>query len=285
MSMVEMGITMGLIGLGALGAASLSGNMATGSKKIQGIVAINTFASSLNAYMYSNAGCLDLKGLGALSETPQEVALTQYTYQGMTRFEAGRNADGSKKTPTRNFEIESLTAHYEFDDTAVFIKDATGEDLKKGILKLKARLTLGNKPNDFVYNVPVLVNTGGEVSYCSDEKNVAETCAAAQGQYDPVTKECDLGISCKIKDTWNQLTCDLAPGEDDDDSGWSCSPIFGQSKFNKYTGGFSCPPGTTPTAPHSRTWTSQRDCGKKCTQNISNTMTWQICLECPPASP
>ena len=279
MSMAEMSITMGLIGLGALGAASLSGNMASGSKKIQGIVAVNSFASSLNAYLYSNMGCTDLKAVGSLSATPQEIALTLFEYQGITRFEGGKKADGSKKTLTKNFEIESLTAFYEFDSTPVTIKDATGLDLTKAILKLKARLMVGNKPSEYVYNVPVLVNPAGQVGYCSDEKTVAETCATAQGQYNPVTKECDLGTSCRIRDTWNRLTCRALNefGKRD----FTCSPIFGGDKRNQYTSDFTCPAGTTESDSQTTTWVSKRDCGKKCTQSIENTMVWKICLECP----
>lgn len=279
MSIAEMTITMGLIGLGALGAASLSGNMASGSKKIQGIVAVNSFASSLNAYLYSNSGCNDLKAMGSLSADPREVVLTLFSYQGMTRFEAGKNADGSKKTPTRNFDIESLQAYYEFDAAPVAIKDARNVELTKAILKIKARLMVGNKPSEYVYNVPVLVEASGVVGYCSDEKTVAETCATAQGQYNPVTKQCDLGSSCRIKDTWNKLTCRALNqlGK----TGFTCSPIFGGDKRNRYTSDFTCPAGTTESDSQTTTWVSKRDCGKKCTQSIENTMVWKICLECP----
>ncbi len=277
MTMAEMGITMALIGLGALGAASLSGNMNTGSKKIQGMVAVNTFASSLNAYLYSSLGCEDLKNVGALSDTPKEIVLTLWNYQGMTRFEGGTHSDGKKKTNTLNFEISSLTGYYETSTPPTQIKDASDTLLTKSILKVKAILKVGKKPLEYVYNVPVLVSPSNAVSYCSDEKNLAETCAAAQGKYNASTKECDLGSACKIKDTWNELRCSSSKS-----SKPPCSPIFGPSKVNQYTNGFSCPAGSTQTISQTESWVSQRKCGKKCTENISNTMTWAICLECPP---
>jgi hypothetical protein len=272
MSMAEMGITMGLVGLGALGAASLSGNMQTGSRKIQGMVAVNTFASSLNSYLYSSLGCEDLKQVGALSDQPKEIKLSLWNYQGITLFQGGYDSANKKLTPTINFDIASLTAYYETDPTPAQVKDSTDQLLTKSILKLKAVLKVGKKPLEYVYNVPVLVSPSNVVAYCSDEKNLAETCAAAQGKYNAATKECELGNSCKIKDTWNQLWCDKPP----------CSPIFGASKTNQYTGGFSCPSGSTQTISQVEQWISQRKCGKKCTEDIHNKMTWAICLECPP---
>lgn len=287
MTMAEMAVTMGLIGLGALGAASLGGNVSTGSKKLQGLVAMNSFATSLNTHLYSNMGCLDLKQLGALSVTPTEITLTtagsNWNYQGLTSFQGGYTAAGDKITPVRNFDIASLQAYYENDPNPAMVADATGASLKKGILKIKAVLKVGKKPSEYVYNVPVLISDTGAVSYCSDEKNLAETCAAAQGEYNPATQKCDLGTSCKIKDTYNQLTC-FAMNETSK-TGWSCSPIFGASKTNQYTGTFACPANSTASQTSDTTWVSQRDCGKKCTQNISNRMVWVTCIECPPASP
>lgn len=275
MTMTEMVMTMALVGFGALGAASLSGNMATGSKKIQGMVSVNTFASSLNAYLYSNPGCVDIKAFGALSTTPKEIALTKWNYQGITRFEGGYNGK-EKKTKTRNFDIESMTAYLETATDPATITDVGGE-LTKSILKFKTRLLVGKKPQEFIFNVPVLVNAGNSVAYCSDEKGLAETCAAAQGKYNPTTRECELGNACRIKDTWNDLTCTSNKKKNP-----TCSLIFGPDKFNRYTGGFSCPAGSTQTITQTETWVSKRDCGKKCTETINNKMVWAVCLECPP---
>ncbi len=286
MTMTEMAVTMGLIGLGALGAASLGGSLSTGSKKLQGLVAMNSFATSLNTHLYSNMGCLDLKNLGALSSVPKEVAFTtsgsNWNYQGLTTFEGGYTGTGDKKTLTRNFDIESLQAYYEDDPSPARIIDSSGVSLIKGILKIKVVLKVGKKPSEYVYNVPVLITDGGDISYCSDEKNIAETCAAAQGKYNSATKTCDLGTACKIKDTYNQLSCVAL---DNAGYGVTCSPVFGASKTNQYTGAFTCPVNSTATQTQDTTWVSQRDCGKKCTQNIQNRMVWYTCIECPPASP
>jgi hypothetical protein len=276
MSMAEMTIAMALVGLGALGAASLSGNMSKGSQKIQGSVAANQFATSLNAYLYSNMGCSDIKAMGALSSTPREVALTLWNYQGINRFEGGYDSSQKKKTPTMNFEIASLMAHYETAPNAATLKDSTNQVLTKSILKVNVNLKVGKMPQQYIFNVPVLIGAGNSVAYCSDEKNLAETCAAAQGKYNPATKECDLGTACKIKDTWNKLGCISDRGGSP-----SCSTVFGGSKTNKFTNAFTCPEGSTETRTQTETWISQRDCGKKCTENITNTMTWAICLACP----
>ncbi len=276
MTMAEMTITFALIGLGALGAASLSGNMASGSKKIQGSVAANHFASSLNSYLYSNLGCNDIKAVGALSETPKEIALTLWNYQGIKHFEGGYDSGNKKKTPTMNFDIASLTAYYETAPNAATITDSTNQVLTKSILKVKVNLKVGKKPQEYVFNVPVLVGSGNAVAYCSDEKNLAETCAAAQGKYNPATNDCELGNACRIKDTWNELTCRSSRS-----SNPPCSLIFGDDKRNKYTKDFTCPEGSTESRTQTEEWTSQRDCGKKCTENIRNTMKWAICLVCP----
>lgn len=278
MSMTEMAITMGLVGLGALGAASLSGNMAAGSKKIQGMVAVSNFASAFNAYLYSKPGCAAIKGLGSLSADEQNLVLNtqpdadnSWNYMGISRFEGGYDGGGKKKTDTMNFDIESLTGTLIKETTPVTDKGAVV--LTKGMLKLKARLMVGKKPSEYVYNVPVLVNPSNAVVYCSEEKGLVETCAVAQGKYDPDTKTCELDRACKVRDTWNRLSCT---------GGSPCSPIFGTSKVNQYTGGFSCPSESTESITQTENWVSQRSCGKKCTQNINNTMVWAVCMQCPP---
>lgn len=269
--MTEMVVAGAIVAAGAMGAASLSGNLGSSSKKLQGMVAANAFASSLNTYLYSSAGCGEFQNLVGLSTTPKEISLTDFKYQNLPVIEGGVDATGKPKTATRNFVITSFKAYYE-DLSGATIKLKGGAEVRKSILKINAVLSIGNKPLEFVYNVPVLVNSSDNVQICSDEKNVAESCAAAQGDYNDVTNTCELGSACRVLGTYNVLNCNSG----------NCSTLFGTTRPNPKTNALSCQAPVVGSVSHTANWTTQVSCGKKCTADVNNTMTWYICIDCPP---
>ncbi len=283
MSMTEGAIAIGLVGMGALAAASLSGNLSKFSSRSEGIVARGQFASALGSYLYTAAGCSELKGKPNYSTTASPLEINQWNYMGISKFEGGYNGDGSKKTKTKYFDIHALEAYYEPITGAPQVRAQLGGtevDLSKTVLKIRAGLKIGNKTYDYYYNIPVLVNSSGGIGFCSDEKTVAETCASIQGAYDPTepdpAERCKIAEGCRVKGSFARYRCSASLAACD-------NTRFGDvsSTVNKYTAGQSCPVNSVETLTHSTSWTSRSKVSKKDTDTVVNEMWWYTCLECP----
>lgn len=279
MSLVEMIMVFGLVAVGGLGVATLSKNMSQSGSMAEGKVARSQFTTALNSYLYSKLGCEDIKVSrpgGAFTETAQSIELTKWNYLGHTEIKPGYS-NGRANTPFKYFDLVTLEAYLDPQANAVKIPSGTlgggEEELAKSTLNIHSVIKVGNKSYRYLFNIPVLVNNSGRVRFCSEEKIVAESCAAIKGIYNPDTKECEVDEGCLLRDTYTVLSCSGAGG--------ACDTRLGSNKPNKYTGGQSCPAGSSATRTHLETWTKKISCGKKCTSTQNNTMAWYMCLACP----
>lgn len=279
MSMTESALAVGLVGMGALAAASLSGNLTGMVQKSEAIVASSQFASAFGSYLYTSAGCDAIRAQTSYTETPAPLSITNWKYMGLDSFQGGYGADGLKITKTKYFDIQTLEASYEpLDANAPTVKAFEGGsavDMAKSILKIRLVLMNGKKPSEYYFNIPVLRNLStGAVGYCSDEKTIAETCASLQGTYDPSLPEgerCKISDGCKVKGYYQ--TC--AP------SGPGCQVFGMENQVNPFTHGPSCPVGSVATLTHRSTFMNREPSGKKASVEVPYTKTWYSCLECP----
>jgi hypothetical protein len=264
-------VVLALVGLAAIGVLSLTGNLSNSSKRAEGVVGKTLFKSSLRTYLHSPLGCEDLKvsngGGGFFTNTPTDITLTKWNYQGYPSIHGGTNLT--------HFDLELLTAQFEpLNNSAKvtsLLENGSKQDLNKSTIVVRARVTVGKRTYNHIYNVPVLATPAGEIAFCDDEMTVAEACASAKGIYNPVTRACDLSEGCLIRDTYSIITCNYA----------TCDTRLGVAKMNKYTGGQSCPANSTAVQTHGTTWASTASCGKKCTIPINNEMQWFSCMACP----
>ncbi len=279
--MAEAAVAGGMLGMMALGVASLAGNMGDASKKAEGLVARTEFTSSLTTYLSSNLGCEDLKATSAaasLTESPRPISFTKWNYGGFSNIVAGTDKNNRKLTTFKYFYLEELNAYLKPETDRQLISAATPlggvEILEKATLTVRVTIVIDERPYKHIYNLPVLVTQGThELRFCSDEKTIAESCAAMRGVYDPVNKECDMADGCLLKGTYNELSCSEPP----------CDPrIADANKVNEFTKGQSCPKGSVSFRTHTSSWTQKRNCGKKCTKDVVNSMSWYNCMACPP---
>lgn len=278
-SLVETMLTAGLLGIAITGVYTLSQKIQNSSQKSQGLLARTHFASAMSTYLVSTQGCTDLKTArmagAAFTTTPSDIALTTWQYMGNTNIRGGKDASGKYFTKFPNLAIEHLRAFIQpvSTESKIKSKDTAGTvvELARSNLTVQARLRVQNFVYDHIFNVPVLVGASGAIQnvimHCSDERTVAESCATMKGVYNPTTNSCDLESGCLLRDTYQVLTGgDLR---------------LGPSKVNKFTGGYTCPSGSTAVRTHSASWTSKVSCGKKCTSNQYNNKEWFSCMECP----
>lgn len=276
MSLVEVLLATGLIGLAALGVATLSQNMNQAAVQGEGQVARAEFTTALNSYLASKLGCEDLKvstADGIFTEQPRPIKLTKWNYLGFPVIQPGQS-NGQKLTGFRYFELNKMDAYRDSPakSTKIFATvSGAKQELFKTTVNLDLVIKIGHKTYKYLYNVPVLLDAGGAIRLCAQEKTVAESCSAIRGIYNDQTQECKMEEGCQMKDTYITLTCSTG----------ACDTRLGGSKVNQYTGGLSCPAGSNALLTQSSSWTRKIECGKKCTSNQNNQMSWYACMVCP----
>lgn len=263
-SLVEIMIAMGLLGIVALGAVNLAGQLTQVQKRGNNFLARNDLTSALTRHIYSSKGCQDLVGQ-TFTAAPATVDFPGFTFGGLAGLSEG--------SALGNLTVSNLKATQ--DLSAGLPKVKVGADnLTKTTLSIELSVTQDGRTMNHYFNVPVLSLAGGEVKLCNEIKNAAEVCTAMLGTYNAATNTCDVADSCLLKGTYKTLNCSpvVATG---------CSLDHGPDVLNPLTGATSCPAGSTPNQTGIINWNHTVSCGKKCTQTINNTARWFSCLQCP----
>jgi hypothetical protein len=280
MSLAEGAIVMGMAGMAALGAASLSGNLNDATKRAEGLVARSQFTASLSNYLSNAVSCDDLKDAkpSGYSATPESITFTKWKFNDFSEITGG--TVGKKKiTPFKSFTLEELTGYIIKDSASPKIPTVSPagvkEDLSKGTLTIQLDIGISDRSYKHIYNIPVLATDSGVIRYCGDDRSVAESCATMKGVFnpngDPDNGYCDLADGCRLSGSYSRLTC----------SGGPCSTAMGTSLPNPFTNDYTCPTGSTEVTTQSTNWSNKVDCGKKCTANVTNNMVWVSCMSCP----
>lgn len=271
MSLTEMMIVMGLVGIAALGMSSMMGGVSDTVKDATVRSAKIEFASAMGVYLHSRLGCQDLKA-GNLSFSAGKIGiqLKNWKYEGVEVIGTG--------TKMPKFNIESLMGHIDLSPNLAKIKmtypNGSTKDLQKSMLIVSAVLKSKNFIYKHEYNVPVLLDLANKIEFCGDDQTIAETCTSLKGKFDPVTKECRFEQSCAIQGSFTTLSCNPK-------FAFGCDTSRGQMQVNPVTGNTGCPVGSTAVATGADTWTTQYNCGKKCTADINHTLGYYTCLKCP----
>ncbi len=240
-------------------------------------MARNQFTTALNSYLATSLGCEDLKIASpgkTYSSEQVDIILSKWNFKGLTKIQGGV-IDGRKLTGMRSITLSGMRASLTSDPSLAKIPSLNSagdrEDLLKSTLNVFVDIDISDRIYKHIYNVPVLVTSTGEIRFCGDEKNVAESCSAMQGIYDPINLKCKVDGGCKLKGFYTTLECNSPP----------CGALLGADINNKYTGGKSCPNPAVATLTQTSNWTSSQECGKKCTTEVQNTMKWYNCMVCP----
>jgi len=284
-SMVEISVAMGLLGLASLAVMNLTDQVATSTKRAETLLSKSQFASSLGGYMYSASACDELKEMSGFSQTPKDIVLNDWKVAGYNEGEIMKEIKSGKKF--RNFTLKSLTGVLP-DPAGLPIVTINSVNYTKSFLNIRAEVELkmnaklqaddpaGKKSYEYFFNVPVLIDPVGIVSFCNEEKTVLETCLAMKGKFND--GKCDLEKTCNVQGTYAILNC--TP------SGQSCSTAGGDNTSNPISSGIyglGCPPGVSGIVTGTKTWSHIGTCsGKKCSPpTVTDTLTYYACLQCP----
>lgn len=286
-SLVEMTIAVGLIGIGAVAVISLSENINSNTQKAEAMMAKSQFASAFGQHLKTSFGCTDLSGSSIATDPGSANEITIRNWRKLKDKMGNDVTSLGQGTEFKNFTVESIKAHFEnLADSPVITINGVAHRRTNVIIRTKLKLSnvvnrgveesgAGKKEYDYLYSIPVLADSSNRVTRCNEGTTIEETCVAMKGNYDPATKTCELEKTCKLKGTYQILSCSPSG---------SCSTLEGTSRANDQSGGFNCPAGSVSNHTGTKTWTHTVSCGKKCTREITNNMRWYSCLECPPST-
>ncbi len=284
-SMVEISVAMGLLGLASLAVMNLSDQVSSSTKKAEIMLSRSQFASSLGSYMYSGQACTEIKGMPAFTQTPSPIVIKEWKIAGFNSGDLLKDIGTGKEF--NNFVLKSLTAALPNPAGMPVVKIGT-TNYTKTFLNVRAEIEVktntklhkddpnGKRQYEYFYNIPVLADPTGKVSFCNEEKSIQETCVAMKGQF--FNGKCELEKTCSIQGTYARLACSPTAGQ-------TCSTTGGDNTPNPISGeiGTNCPVGASPIVTGTKTWSHIGTCsGKKCTPpTVTNILTYYACLDCP----
>ncbi len=285
MTMTEMVVGGGIAAVAALGAASLLGGMSGGSRDAEMVIEKTQFASNLGVYLNTKFGCTDLQTAvpGTFTDTDQEMSLTKWKYRMISPWEKDKifsdkyDKDLYLKSFTGKFisldaSLPTVTMSYKPDGGGAEVT----EQLTKTMLRVRAVVLMNEREYPHEFNIPVMINSAREIKFCGDNKTIAETCGSLGGKFDTDTGECKLKETCQIQGSFVVLTC--SPNVNPQPY---CDQSRGVNSNNPVTGFQTCPPPSVQVSMGGENWTIQKDCGKKCTIDVNNSLRYVTCMHCP----
>jgi hypothetical protein len=266
-TIMEITIGAALMGIVLLGGMQLFSQVNNVKKRGENFLKRSDFNAAFTQFVGSGKGCSELIG-HTIGSTFADIEISNWSYLGASSIKATDMIDGIK--------VVSLAARQSLASDLPTVKIAA-DILKKTMVEVKIVLKQKGVEKTHYYNIPVLSLASGEVKLCSSNKSVAQICNTMLGTYDATTNNCIVANSCQLRGTYKTLTCTPVPSDGSD-----CDLLYGLAESNIYTTVESCPTGSVPTVTGLTNWNHSVSCGKKCSQTITNTVTWFSCLECAP---
>jgi hypothetical protein len=268
MSTLEMTIAGGLAVVAAVGLGSMMSGMDGNNKEAEIKIAKTEFASNLGVFLYSSFGCGDLKA-NSYSGEYQKFEVTNWRYDGISPI--------ASATKFKLFLLDEFKAKLELRENLPLVRLPVGNtvlDLKKTLLTVTAIIDIRGIKYQHDYNIPVLIDDNNEIQQCGDERSIAQTCTAMNGNFNVTTGQCEVQQSCSAHGSYVTLSCYPVF------QGVACDTSRGVPQVNPVTNSYTCPTGAVATQTGADNWTVTRDCGKKCTAEIGHSLAYFTCLRC-----
>lgn len=289
LTMAEIVVAGGIMTAAGLGVASLMGQMGGSSKDAEAIIEKTQFLSAMILYANSGLGCNELKmapvGANKAFGVDTPLRFSNWRWGGVKEFQAG--------TKLKYVTIKSLTATLNTDPSASTVKmtypDGSTKDLKKTFLRLKTVVESKQRDYPHFYDLPVLVDSNNVLEFCGgSEKNMAETCTALNGEFDPATGACKFEESCSAYGSYVTLNCYPVENNSTCEAMNAAGGMNGQRPLiegarnvpNPLTGFQNCPGDSTAVPTGADTWNLKVSCGKKCEAEVNFSQGYFTCLKC-----
>lgn len=281
-SLVEIMVSMGLLGILGLAAVTLTDKFGRQQSDIVGKDEYNEFMNSLASWLPSEVGCnafLVGKDFPLNGETNFEID----GYKGYAASEAITQSPVIKPgyLITKKLRVESVILRDKKITPAVTQIDNQKYRKVVAQIEIKTHLISGAgadtkeqmKLRSRFIEIPVFLAMGNtQIKRCSGEMSFSDVCSAVGSVFDPVTGTCKPMVNCEFKGTYATLTCNP--------SQYGCVNALSQPMNNQFTNDQSCPDGSTASQTGVFDYTHQVDCGKKCTLTVEDKIKYFICVRC-----
>lgn len=270
--LVAVGILVLVAGLFASSVLDLKVSENEFTDKNDALLFVNSLTTALLENQNTCSGFISGKNLPAPGAAAIPFSITAYSGYGGNGgpIEAGSIITGTAANPSLRVRSLSINAKNVPDTTVT----SGGVNFLRRIAVLTISLERRNRKisgqfiplADRFIEFPVYVNSGGVMSSCQLEMQPADVCQMIGATV--ASGACKPAFQCQLKGTYVQSTCSPA---------YSGCPA---NTINPVTGGANCPPDATATQTGVTSGTFTVSCGKKCSYDVTNTMTFWICMRC-----
>lgn len=287
-SLTEVLVATGLVGIVSLVLSSAVINLKTAQITIEDKNEFIQFMASLNEYILGKVGNCNtaLQGIGLPPPSlnapgnPVNISIPNFWNPPLppaanpelgTIPGAKRNLSG----PTANPRLRLTGLQLQAKPGAPITVNSLGVNYTRYVAQIIVRAEQSDGNGGYIaispkqIDVPVYLNGAGQVAKCQIEIQEPDICQMIGSTYNATTNNCVPKTQCQVKGSFVTSTC--SPGYA------GCYP----GAPNPVTGGFNCPSNAVATKTGQFSQSFQVSCGKKCTQTITNTIRFYLCMACP----
>jgi hypothetical protein len=299
--LVELLISIGVLSTISLGVAYNIANIYQQQNMVTNVGEAKNFSNNLVEYLSSAEFCEN-----ELLNTPFQANMNRnLVVRGMGDMKDAGNASGTIQANSqlaenimlRNLTIENKTG---ITPQQVFYQNANANLRAVRVTVSMAHRSMDNSQNNVwtdlkpkFIDIPVLT-AGGRIVACGMNAGLDEelTCTQIGSVWDASRNVCEPREQCNLRGTYTQWTCspayggcggnvsNLIGGSPGGIGGGGKSPATVGGIPNPVTGQLNCPPRATPEISGVREATYVISCGKKCSQTITETTRFYVCMEC-----
>lgn len=238
------------------------------------------FSTGLSTALLSDQQtCTNLLGGINLSSTPTEITINNFSGLGSQTnvLKQGTTLVGTDTDP--RVRVQSLTIQSKAGVPDSKVLSAGEEYIRRVaiISMVTQRRDAGNKKDGqtkYITSPPRLMEVpvylqGSTIRSCQISMTRTDVCDTMGAGIDPAnTAQCLPQEQCFVKGSFFTSVCSPAYA--------GCLP----GSANPITGAQSCPPNSTQTTTGMYSQVYVVSCGKKCTQEIVNTLEFFMCMQC-----
>lgn len=304
-SLVEVTVALGLIGLASLAVMNLTDNVSIQTKRIETVLSLSEFSSTLSNYFNSHDGC---KKLLNKNFTPGYQAFEfEKNFPGIDSEVEWLKLKSGRKF--KNFNLKTLTAKMDCTNPDLEIVRINGVDHVKTLVDIKAEFVKTSrdaqnpsggtvdKSISHVFSVPVLAKISNcKVFSCSKNRQNQEVCEALGKTWDSTSEECKPNQNdCLYKGSYVKRTYVTVPTTTTPQGCLDGSEVLQQCSLdsrNPFNYDYNCPNVTgysvTKTLTEHTAWSHLGTCGQIGKKGgcdwyytVNQTLEFYSCVACP----
>lgn len=283
-TLVEVMITVAILGLISLGAASLLNVLAKSQQQLTQEIESDTFVGELGKYIRSKEGCYTVlynkKYPSSSSQTPLSILMGPNGYNG---YGAPANAtnlnSGFQVSPKLTINQISLKGNATLNQKLETKAQGIAADIYMRSLDIVLEYTqsvgANNQTKSVTFPATVITRSdNNDIISCNEIDYTMESlCSNINGN--PVGQICKMSSECRSYGSYISKQCD--------DGKNACKKLHPGAQYeNTFTGASSCPSNSyaVETGKTGSVYSHHASCGKKCSYAVYTQEIFVTCIKC-----